>query len=260
MITEENPEPQHPAYPSGDDFAEYEVSATGARVVASLIPIPGVNALIGEAMASVLRVPLSRRLDGWAASIDKRLRTLETEHGVDLEELAASDEFVTVMLHATQAALRSHEREKLDALRAAVTNAALQGEPDVDQRLIFTRWVDELTASHMAVLRFLLDPRGAVEERADAMGTSVPPIGNQLEALGFMYPEFQDDRRELAMQLARDLDARGLTTTAGWGGAYLLSTDWSEVVVTDLGKDFVAFITDPLPNDPAESPTPPSGS
>lgn len=235
------------------DTTELDVTASGIRAAFGAIPFVG--AAMGEALSWLVVAPAAKRRDAYLRMLDGRLRRLEVERGVGLQELAASSEFTTIVLQATRVAMGTAQSEKLEALRAALTNAALDLDTDLDQRLMFVRWIDELTVSHLKVLRFLNSPSRAVSEWAQALGQSPPPVGNALEALGYVHPEFEGNGREFAIQLARDLDARGLTETGGWGGSHLLSTEWNRVAVTDFGQDFIAFVTDPLPDDPSEPPT-----
>jgi hypothetical protein len=69
--------------------------------------------------------PLAKRrdeLDRYALA--DRLHWPE-EHGVTVADLSRHEPFITAGLHASQVAMRTHQREQLEALRNAVTNAAL---------------------------------------------------------------------------------------------------------------------------------------
>lgn len=74
------------------------------------------------------------------------------------EALAANEAFVTVTMHASQIAIRNHRKEKIDALRNAVFNAALLNPQHDDEQMIFIRLIDQLTPLHLAVLSLLRDP------------------------------------------------------------------------------------------------------
>lgn len=242
-----------PTYPSGEKFAEAETAAFSARVTMSLIPIPGVGTALGELLAAVFRMPVNRRIDRWAAYIEDRVRRLESERDIRVDQLAASDDFVTVLLHATPVALRTHQVEKHEKLRAAITHTALSDQPDIDQFLLFIRWIDELTVRQVKILHFIDDKRVAFRK----FGPHRPdrPITVSREALlEAIMPQFSV-RRPFYSQLGRDLVLRGLID-AGATHADWTYDDWYYRRTTALGRHFLWFISDPLP-DPS---TPADGS
>lgn len=53
--------------------------------------------------------------------------------------------------------MRSHQQQKIAALRNAVVNTAKGIDISADLKKTFVRYVDELTPSHVALLRFLRD-------------------------------------------------------------------------------------------------------
>jgi hypothetical protein len=57
--------------------------------------------------------------------LERRLRDLESKvAGFRLENLASNDQFISATLVAMQAALKTHQKEKLDAFLNAVLNVA----------------------------------------------------------------------------------------------------------------------------------------
>ena len=88
-------------------------------------------------------------------------------------------------LRASQAALKTHHTEKLEALRNAVLNAAAGSGPSEDLQTAFLSFVDSFTPAHIHVLCFF-------ERRESAA----------LEQLS--------RRRAVTDQVVRDLESRGL--------------------------------------------------
>src|SRR5260370_7181085 len=55
--------------------------------------------------------------------------------------------------------MRSHQREKLQALRNAVLNVAAGTAPDENLQLVFLNYLDTLTPLHLTLLDCVADPR-----------------------------------------------------------------------------------------------------
>ena len=109
---------------------------------------------------------MEKRRDERMDSIARRLSELEQKvDELRLEDLRDNEAFVSTVMHASQAALRSHQKEKLDALRNAVLNAALPNAPDDDLQLMVLNYIDSLTPGHLRILTFFENPRrGAARE------------------------------------------------------------------------------------------------
>ncbi|BBK37721.1 hypothetical protein STAQ_27990 [Allostella sp. ATCC 35155] len=144
--------PSNPLEHSAGDFAH-----AGARALISLVPVVGGSA--AELFSLLVAEPLSKRRDAWIVEIAERLKGLENAvQGFSVEGLAEDPGFTTVLLSATQIAIRTHRAEKHEALRNAVLNAALGDTPDDDLRAIFLGFVDRLTALHLTVLAAVQRP------------------------------------------------------------------------------------------------------
>ena len=78
-------------------------------------------------------------------SIGEKLNELE-ENKFDLEKLKNDENFISVMMNASQMALRTHQEEKLDALRNAILNVAKGEAPDESVQHLFLNFVDFFTA------------------------------------------------------------------------------------------------------------------
>ena len=62
-----------------------------------------------------------KRMSDWCEDLRQRLNDLSRKvNGLTFEKLADSDAFVSAFAQATTAALKTHQKEKLEALRNAV--------------------------------------------------------------------------------------------------------------------------------------------
>jgi len=196
----------------------------GGQIIAGLV---GVNRLS----------PMLKRVDKWMVKVNNELKRLQDE-GITLEEIVDNPTFVTALLQASQMALRTHQETKLNALCNAVINAALSNSFDTDLQFMFLSLVDSFTESHLLVLaRFKNEPKG--ELRSPLRKTLIPSEK--------AFPQLEG-RQEFILQITKDLRDKGLLQ---WEAVLSNSKIIHEAgYLTDLGDQFLAFITLPFPPDP----------
>ena len=162
-----------------------------------------------------------------------------------MNELKENDEFQSVLLQATQAAIRSHQQEKHSALRNAVVNTAKGIDVDPDLKQTFVRYVDELTPSHISLLRFFHENEQTLR-RAESYET----ILSQFEAQRGRVRSLDRDEFKL---LCEDLKARLLlrigARVADFDDIYdpvIIDSGGAEDLpwarVTGIAKQFLRFI------------------
>lgn len=130
--------------------------------VADLL-MPGASSAI-TTFTDLVKTPYQRRLQQWQENIGTGVIELSEFRQNIVNELKANEEFQSVLLQATQAAIRSHQKEKLSALRNAVVNTAKGIDISSDLKQLFVRYVDELTPSHLTLLRFFNDNLPRLQE------------------------------------------------------------------------------------------------
>lgn len=108
----------------------------------------------GVTLLDLVTAPLrGKRLNDWCEELRLRLNELSQKvDGLTPETLATNDAFVSAFAQATQAALKSHQIEKLEALRNAVLNVAAGSAPDEDLQSIFLNLIDSFTPLHLRLL------------------------------------------------------------------------------------------------------------
>jgi hypothetical protein len=123
-------------------------------VIKSSLSLANAGAL-GELFGLLVQSPFERRMINWMQVADMRLRHLAERDRTLFERLSNSDEFTSLFLAATQAAVRTARREKLEMLAGAVEHSAAGTNIAPDVQMMFVRFVDELTPSHFALLGYL---------------------------------------------------------------------------------------------------------
>jgi len=216
-----------------------------AKAGISAIPIAGAPA--AEIFALVVTSPLERRRDEWIESIGDGLKELAQKvEGFKFEDLAKDETFITTLTHASQAAVRNHQKEKLEALRNAVLNAALPNAPEEDLQLMFLNFVDSFTPWHLVILKFFNDPKEWGQKHGVSFREKL-----SMRSLSQVLEETIADlkgKQEQYHLFVKDLFLRGLMTTEsldtplyrnGVNGVLASRT-------TAMGKQFLIFISSPL--------------
>jgi hypothetical protein len=215
-----------------------EIGVAIAKGAASAIPFAGGPA--AEIIDQVLRPVLAARREKWFQSVGEAIEDLRrTRSEFDLKALLSNEEAMTVLVSASTAAIKTHEEEKLTALRNAVINSAIGLGADTHEQLMFVRFVDELTALHLRLLVYLRDPG----EWYDKRGIQRPALmGARAELVDRAFPELAG-RRETYLQVVRELSARGLATE-GLTGMVTERAMWDSLI-TPLGRRFLEFVMPP---------------
>jgi hypothetical protein len=189
------------------------VLGAAGQVAGLALGVP-VSVPVSDFLAALLDPPVSKRKDDWVRLIAERLVALEGKAGgLNLEDLQRNERFVSAVLQATNIAMRTHQREKLEALANAVMrtaapspaeNAASSGAPTAhgssdaaSAKLedaishMFMHLVDRVTPSHMSLLSYF-DHSFKWREARDADGVHMEDgwITNFDEA----FPDFKGKR------------------------------------------------------------------
>ncbi len=204
-------------------------------------------ALVGVKQLS----PMWKRLDKWMVHMEEAIDQLKGE-GITVEDLAQNEQFITALLQASQTAMRTHKKEKLEALQNAVLNIVLGAQPNDNKQQMFLTLIDELTEDHLRILHYLDDPRAYLRQKGLPEDVETPMENldrstqrnhgeNNIGRLGRAFPELKDQRAYVDLIIAT-LYGRGLVI-----GDWPHVADIDEIVATTSpAKEFLAFIKSPL--------------
>jgi hypothetical protein len=200
--------------------------AAHALLKGALSGIPVAGGILAEFFSLVLTPQLTKRRDEWFKSLALRLRDLELE----FDRLGDNPAFITTVMHATQVALRTHQQEKLDALRNAVMNAATGNTPEEDLQSLFLTFIEEFTPTHLRILNLIRDRTSSA---------NLPLLRNLIEQKEMTDQMVLGLARNGLLHDSRPYAARGRDT-----GESLLTFSWT---VSRLGEQFLAFISPSTP-------------
>jgi hypothetical protein len=220
-----------------------DIHMAAKATLSSVIPITG--GAVAEIFAALVVPPIEKRRDAWMQTVAEMLRQLVAEKGLTLESLQANDAFITFVLQTTTVAIRNHQEEKRQALRNCLYNAA--GSPDgkADLHLSFIRFVDELSPSHVLLLRLVRDRHGeiAVLKSYETLYSLLAPE----------LPRVQS--QDIFKMMCLDLGSRGLVQISAdiedLPGIYEASAilwestrdDLPRLVISAVGNEFLSFIS-----------------
>jgi len=150
----------------------------------------------GVALFDLITGPArGKRLGDWCEALRLVVNNVSRRiAGLTPKALAANEAFISAFAQATQAALRTHQKEKREALRNAVVNVAIGKEPDPNRQQQFLFLIDRFSETHLTVLRFFEDPAGYFVSR----GKPVPLIERDTKILA--YQMLIDAMPELGQQ------------------------------------------------------------
>jgi len=179
-----------------------------ARTIISVVPYVGGPAL--EFFNQVIKPPIESRNESWANMITNAVNDLiETDPDLDYETLKANPLFISTMLEASLIAQRTHQHEKLHALRNAVINTASGIDIEENTQLIFLKYLDFFTPIHMKILVFLNAPEKWFKDRDMKHHFAGGAISTAIEV---GIPEL-NKQGDMIHTIANDLFNRGLINT-----------------------------------------------
>jgi hypothetical protein len=203
-----------------------------AAVKVGLSAIPTLGGAAAEIFLQVIVPPLTKRRDAWFQEISYGLAELERKiEGFSVESLVRNDEFITLLMQASQVAVRNHRKEKLEALRNAVLNAAIK-TPDEHLQTILLSFLDTATPWHLRILSFYRDPEIHLKQCGITLTTG--DFLSHYVARVFTELEGNDAFR---LQIERDLLHYGLI---------LPENAWYSQRTTDTGDKLLALVESPI--------------
>lgn len=182
----------------------------------------------------LIGTPYAARLNEWRIDVTDKLNSI----GVSPEILESNEAFLDAVMQGSQAALKTHEKEKLTALRNAVVNTTLPNPPDESLQQIFIQFVDEFTVWHLRLLNLLSDPEKWFVEN----DKTAQKFGNRRELVEFVYPELLADKYLLDL-IIRDLNTKNLIGIESLSGM-MTAVGVMQKATTENGDRFLGFISD----------------
>jgi hypothetical protein len=206
--------------------------AAHSVVKAAISAVPYAGGAGAELFQALIQPPLEKRKTEWMERVAEGLKKLEA-NGLDIGSLQDNEEFVSAVMQASHMAVRTHQEEKLQALRNAVLNVANQQAPEEALQTMFLNFVDEFTEWHLRILKLFQAP--PVPDNISAGGLS--------HVLENAFPELRG-QRDLYDSLWRDLYQRSLVGSDTLH-VTMTATGLGQKRTTSIGDKFLGFIEEP---------------
>ena len=118
-------------------------------MTAALSAVPFVG--LGELFKFIVAPSLDKRREQWMKLMAEAVQELQNRKGFDLAALRDNEEFITLLIHATQSALKTHLDLKRHMIKRALINSVLI-ESAFDEKELYLNLLDRLTPSHVDIL------------------------------------------------------------------------------------------------------------
>lgn len=229
-----------------EPFPENEARDRIRQIIQAVVDVAPGGGGVNRVADVLFAAKVQKRRDDWFRRIGVALaELLQRADDLDaaVDALASDDRLVTAVMVATDIAGRTHEEEKLEALRNACLHTATDKDLDDQYVYVFLRLIDDLSTLHLKVLTYLSDPIGYFEmhniERPHFIAAA------RRQAFEQAMPAVAADKQITDLVL-RDLEARGLNKGGDLTGIVSENAVY-DTMATDLGLEFLAFIAPPWP-------------
>jgi hypothetical protein len=220
-------------YPSDKNWKDH--GNTSIKTALNLVPFAG--GALATLYETVFSSPIDKRKEEWLIQLAKTVDEIcDQVSGLTLENLSENELFISAYLQASNIAVRTHQKEKINALQKAVKNTVVITDIDETLKLIFIRIIDDLTPMHFQVLHFLASPEFYIQKlKAKSSPGSMVHWGDMRNVWNETFKEVKAQSTIIDLVIS-DLYRFGLVRVEKFHEARLDS------VSTDIGNNFIKFI------------------
>ncbi|EOU1120044.1 hypothetical protein ACRTAF_002939 [Clostridium perfringens] len=207
----------------------------GVRGLASTVPF------VADLLNVVFSSPLEKRKDEWLIQLADGLEELRKQVGEQkLENLADNEEFQTIVLDATNIAMRTHQEAKRKALCNACINTAKEIDISEDKKLVFVRLIDQLTEMDLKLLLYFENPLKRFEEKGETINTLGFGNGTIKGGVYKFFPKLKG-QDEFVENRIKNLYSLDLINNDSINSGMNLNEVY-DPKLTELGREFINFI------------------
>lgn len=202
--------------------------------------VPFVGSLLAATLSAHFSATQENRTRAWMEEMAEVVQTLvDRVEDLEVEDLAENPVFYDTAVAAARIASVTSAAEKHQALQNALFNVGTGDGLDADKRAIFLRYLDELTPSHIALLRLADNPPRWFEAHDQPW-----PGGGLLGVVKTAFPAWANDESFIDT-LAADLSSRGLTDDLPM--RVMMTENGAKAQRTkSKGREFMEFISGPF--------------
>jgi hypothetical protein len=215
------------------------------RVVrASLGLLPFGSGTAVELFNSLISPPIENRRNKWMADVTEAVLSLQSQNKVNIEDIFKNEEFISFLCEASSYAIRTHQKEKLEALRNAVVNSILPSSPSEFYKHKFLQMISHFSPEHIIIFLFWSDPRSYCTENVINLSDLIKPnntSSSEREIIDIAIKSFKGKGKMLKI-IMKDLYNEKLIGGSSIGEVISNSHPVPSKHTTKLGDEFVQFI------------------
>lgn len=208
----------------------------------SLGAIPLAGSIASELFNMVVSPPIEKRRNEWMESVGQGLLALEVKIENLEEKLSNDNRFIDIALQASVIALRTSQKEKLEALKNVILNIANGQTIDESLQIMFLSFIEGFTIWHIRLLDLFSNPKEWLSKHGKNVGEYMS--GSKTIVLEVAYPELARERT-LYDLVWKDLYAKGLVVNDSLH-VMMTSTGIFEKATSTFGDKFLNFIKSPI--------------
>ena len=184
-----------------------------------------------------------KQYEQWSQNISDAIIELGNQK-ISLEDLRNNLEFISILKESMIIASKNHQLEKLNMLKSGILNS-LNEEISFDSKLIFTRLIDNLSLSHIIVLKIIsenLDRFENFKKFEDIFSTLLKfnsSLSFSKHELIFILYEL--DRNRL-IKMSKEIEEEEIVREYSRGLINNGDINLPFMIVTEFGKRFLEYI------------------
>lgn len=186
-----------------------------------------------------------KQFENWCYDIYEAILDLENKK-ITLDQLRNNLEFVSILKESMIIASKNHEQEKLLILKSGLLNSLNDLIP-YDNKLIFTRLIDNLSISHHIVLKILnenIDSFKSLDKYQDIHNLFMKYVGGSTITKRQMIFLLDDLDKNRLIKVSRDIEDVDFVKEASRFVSGYGDNNLPFIMVTDFGKDYLNYIAD----------------
>ena len=222
-----------------------DVMHTAVTAALSAVPFVG----LGELFKFIVAPSLDKRREQWMKLMAEAVHELQNRKGIDLDAFRDNEEFITLVIHATQSALKTHLELKRQMIKRALINSVLI-DSGFDEKELYFNLLDRLTPSHIDILLLIKREKQSTvrieyaQYFYDKMRERKHPTALSMDCTPFLA--FLGDLQQAGLVVASsgfvimdaDVDQPRLLETEDSGASGLPRMD-----ISGLAENFLRFIS-----------------
>lgn len=195
----------------------YEAAEIGSQAACSSLHSP-VLQVLGNALSSVLfallKNPMEERRNDWIQQIDMDVYELNKKYNNLEERIRENENVLSTVITASQLAMKTCSKEKLQALRNIIVNTIIYPDYEEYKLQMFLNMIEKFTEWHIRLLYYFSRPEELQKEHKIAVKSGQFNSQPAMQVFWSLYPEMKTQKGYVKL-IMENLFADGLISVDG---------------------------------------------